>query len=256
MKTLVYFVFALFFIACASEVNKVEIEVLKDGIADLKLRNHGCVLTLERNLFKSGSQSDVILIDSAKQLIYNRDAALRNKITMSAYGSYLFEKYATSEMADSSRLSRAKILLYNYIETSDSLQYHQLLLSLLLIERDLIEAEMMNYRGDVKCFGFHIPIYADQDTIKIGSSFSFIACGFEKLRGTSVLEIHNKFTVKLNGVTENIPVDYKIIGNAVVVTVKPDKAGEYFVFGGIGIFDKNLIYEASDTFRQRIYVTE
>lgn len=186
-----------------------------------------------------------------------RDAALRNKISMNTYGEYLFEKYKTCEIADSNRLVHAKTLLSFNNDKADSLKYYQSLLSLLMIERDLIEVIGMNTdASDSKCFGFHIPIYSEGDTVKVNTSFTFIACGFERLRGLSVLKIHDQFNISLNGEKVKIPVDYRIIGNAVIVTITPDKAGTYVVTGGMGIFDQKLEYQASDTFKQRFYVIE
>jgi hypothetical protein len=81
----------------------------------------------------------------------------------------------------------------------------------------------MTAAADFRCFGFHIPIYAQPDTVKVNTDFAFIACGFEKLRFSYVMKIHDKFHITLNGEKVNLPVNYKIIGNAVVVTVIPDK---------------------------------
>lgn len=94
------------------------------------------------------------------------------------------------------------------------------------------------------------------DTVKVNTSFTFIACGFERLRGLSVLKIHDQFNISLNGEKVKIPVDYRIIGNAVIVTITPDKAGTHVVTGGMGIFDQKLECQASDTFKQRFYVIE
>lgn len=257
IKIIQYLIFAFLFIACKSKASDVGLEVLKDGISEIKQSNQNFILRLERNLSEQSFKSKLSNVDSAKFLIYMRDAALRNKITLKVYGEHLFEKYKTCEIADSNRLAHAKTLLSINNDKTDSLQYYQSLLSLLLIERDLIEVCMMNAgAADSKCMGFHIPMYSEQDTIKVNTSFAFIACGFEKLTGSSVLKIHDKFNVTLNGVKVNIPIDYKIVGNAVVVTITPDKAGTYVIIGAMGIFDQNLNYQASDTFRQKIYVID
>jgi len=257
IKLIQYLVFLVLFSTCTSKVNDTALEVLKDGISEIKQSNQNSILRLERNLSEQSFESKLANVDSAKSLIYMRDAALRNKITLNVYGEHLFEKYKTCEIADSNRLARAKTLLSIDNHKTDSIHYYQSLLSLLMIERDLIEVCMMNGgAADSKCLGFHIPMYSDPDTIKVNTSFAFIACGFEKLRGSSVLKIHDKFNVTFNGVKLIIPIDYKIIGNAVVVTVTPNKLGMYVVTGGMGIFDQNLNYQASDTFRKSFYVID
>jgi len=252
-----YLFFAVSFIACTSKVNDVGFEVLKDAISEIKKSNQSCILRLERNLSEQSFKSKLANVDSAKSLIYMRDATLRNKISLNVYGEHLFEKYKTCEIADCNRLAHAKMLLSINNDKTDSVQYYQSLLSLLMIEKDLIEVYMMNAgAADSKCMGFHIPMYAEHDTIKANTSFSFIACGFEKLTGSSVLKIHEKFNVTFNGVKVTIPIDYKVIGNAVVVTLTPDKAGTYVVIGAMCIFDQNLNYQASDTFKKSFYVLE
>ena len=170
---------------------------------------------------------------------------------------HLFEKYKTCEIADSNRLFRAKTLLSLYNNKIDSLEYYQSLLSLLLIERDLVEeAGMMTAAGSARCFGLYIPMYSEPDTVKLNTSFTFIACGFEKLRFSYVMKIHDKFELTLNGAKVKIPIKHKIIGNAVVVEVTPTKAGTYVIKGEMSIFDQNLNYVASDTFKKSFYVLE
>ena len=215
IKIIQYFVLAALFIACKSKVNDAGLEVLKDNISEMKKSNQNWVLELERKL-RQGGFKDRAIVDSAKSLIYMRDAALRNKITLSVFGEHLFEKYKTCEIGDSNRLFRAKTLLSLYNNKIDSLEYYQSLLSLLLIERDLVEeAGMMTGAGSARCFSLYIPMYSEPDTVKLNTSFKFIACGFEKLRFSYVMKINDKFEMTLDGAKVKIPIEHKIIGNAV-----------------------------------------
>lgn len=221
----------IFLLTCKRNDNYVAIENLKDLANQQFSINEHIYLTVKKNVEDEGRKpNEVEIMEKASSIIKNRDVNFA-KMDFKNHLKFIKSEYSAIDIKFPDKIKRSEMLYSNYQKSKDSVSYYQFILSVLLIEKDILSS--YNSKIGSSCgFSLKAHILKNQDTVDLNKRYSFFVYP-EYYAMNGVLQIDTNIHVLCDGEKINLKLGKREIGGLLAVELCPPQKGLYQITGNV-----------------------